>query len=1195
MKTKKVLLPGMLATMAFAACTNEELVTMPNAIPEIDLSNRPMVGVVDLDFTPQSATRMAQGNDAFNQVVWENGDKIGARIIDMPNGGGYKDHSLNYSAINEYASSNYEYTKGQEDGIWRTEALLVEGNYMFYAPYNPSQGREASVFNFPYEQTINKIEAGKVNEDAIMNFFKNKDNQTVVVGHSFVDATEHTTKVSPFMEHLYAYPQFTLKVQEDFAAYVKDGAENDTIATDLKITKIIITNNQIKDKYQVNHTELIKMMRNEVAENKSDSDNYTDNDKVEAGRWQSALKLLRDGKTSDILTMPYSEAVDKKVVISLNEAYTAGSEDVVKFHAVLPGFAYNAKELDVNIVFADKNGTEWIFKAPMELDEALTFAPGKRYPREEYDFSDTYSKGYATKASAGQLVTYNVVSGEIEKYVADKDPVYIKYASELADWLATNVTNNTTTVSEGTDFILEKYKNLTGAEAWKNGKPMLQFNDSVANAVNQYLDKGKVVFTSQMIVSKDMTPSKDRFAFNGGIYQTAGTLSLDSVALGASTFKGTVTLKDITAEGKDMEFQGNATVNGGTYGNLTFAAGKTAKIQNTVTAATVTLNNGAAEIGKLTATAATVINGGTVTVPAEFEGNLGEITAMNATLNIAKAIGNGITLGLAGTGDNAGKYFQKVTLNVTADNFNLDNVKANYADINLNASTKMSSEFVGNWKSGAITNAAEKTLTLTNAVTIPNKEDNDKNYLRTFTNNGKVSGTLNIAEGAEVTNKYELTVAENNGKIITGADSRTYVNAGTGEVDNTSLSYVKSNAEQTVYATFENSKTVAEIEAAGPGLRYVNKLVFKNGLQIEKTFESELLNNISAIEIAGGEVVVKTYVSIGVNKIDITGSNVIFRGTLDRENTALLFKKGADFTVASGKAVTVAYMTMGVTAADKAINFNGKVVAKDADIYIGRGSAANYALELGGKIWNSWLQVTGTTAVPQSVAEYAFVDAVAKGGKVVVFQSFGMGSGVTISKDTEIDLNGNWISVGSGDAITVSAGKKLTIGNGSVYSIEDGAEVIKNLGGELIINSGTYEAKSTGSLPSAAIACDRGTGSTWSLTINGGTFKSNNFTAVSLQNNRASEGTAMTDGLADIKAGTFQGGGTYYDLYLSNVNAKVSDACEFVNDKVYIETEIAGKKYNSIINGNLTTSKEINGLIVTKDGKVDWSSIIPAE
>lgn len=163
------------------------------------------------------------------------------------------------------------------------------------------------------------------------------------------------------------------------------------------------------------------------------------------------------------------------------------------------------------------------------------------------------------------------------------------------------------------------------------------------------------------------------------------------------------------------------------------------------------------------------------------------------------------------------------------------------------------------------------------------------------------------------------------------------------------------------------------------------------------------------------------------------------------------------------------------------------------------------------------------------------------------------------SDDCVIDLNGHSITRSTGGAIYVASGKKLTIGGdeeGSlVESTYEGGAAIWNMAGTLVINSGTY--KNNGP-EVAAIYCDRVNDDattrkgTWNLTINGGTFISQNFTAVSLQNNRTDADHAdYTEGLADIKGGTFTAGGVWYDLYLANVVAKIDESkCTFTNKKV---------------------------------------------
>ena len=191
------------------------------------------------------------------------------------------------------------------------------------------------------------------------------------------------------------------------------------------------------------------------------------------------------------------------------------------------------------------------------------------------------------------------------------------------------------------------------------------------------------------------------------------------------------------------------------------------------------------------------------------------------------------------------------------------------------------------------------------------------------------------------------------------------------------------------------------------------------------------------------------------------------------------------------------------------------------------------------------------------------------GGRAVLGANIDLNSGLWIGNDCEIDLNGHYIKRSSGGAIYVKSGKKLTIGGdeeGSlVESTHEGGAAIWNMAGTLVINSGTY--KNSGP-QIAAIYCDRinedGTTKkgTWNLTINGGTFISENFTAVSLQNNRTdSEHTDYAEGLADINGGTFTAGGVWYDLYLANVVAEIErDNCTFTNNKVlsYTRNKIDG-------------------------------------
>ena len=158
MKMKKYLLPGMMAALAFAACTNEEIVSQQTSeAPKADLSNRPVVGMVDLNFGPQ--TRATMG-DNFNDIEWTPGeDQIGARIIDNLTGNKTCHPEHNYTIDSKYAWSNYRYDFGS-GSTWTSDALMVEGNYMFYAPYDEEAlYREALKMKFPIKQKVSGLTA----------------------------------------------------------------------------------------------------------------------------------------------------------------------------------------------------------------------------------------------------------------------------------------------------------------------------------------------------------------------------------------------------------------------------------------------------------------------------------------------------------------------------------------------------------------------------------------------------------------------------------------------------------------------------------------------------------------------------------------------------------------------------------------------------------------------------------------------------------------------------------------------------------------------------------------------------------------------------------------------------------------------------------------------------------------------------
>ena len=77
MKTKH-LLTGLVLPALLAACTAEEVVEQ-QAVVKNDLSARPIVGNVTLNTGAEGRATLGEG---WNSLLFEEGDKIGARIMD---------------------------------------------------------------------------------------------------------------------------------------------------------------------------------------------------------------------------------------------------------------------------------------------------------------------------------------------------------------------------------------------------------------------------------------------------------------------------------------------------------------------------------------------------------------------------------------------------------------------------------------------------------------------------------------------------------------------------------------------------------------------------------------------------------------------------------------------------------------------------------------------------------------------------------------------------------------------------------------------------------------------------------------------------------------------------------------------------------------------------------------------------------
>lgn len=277
-------------TAALVGCSQDELVTVDTQqVASVDLSGRPVLEDVTLGTGLNS--RMAIKEGSAIQAVYEESDQIGASLIDIPNyegtyvygtgdyatlnwgWEGYKADSLKaltsggvkysfaqagadargFYTIQEHISSNYPFTRS-EDGNFYTNAELVEGNYMFYLPYDESHRiRERLNVVVPQiqdcsDEVMRETTKGqaKINTSstALDKFFGGEtedfENAIAVVGYQFL--SKDNTKPQVKMEPVFAYPLIT--IENNFNSFIY-ADETETEATAPATATMVIDSIQI--------------------------------------------------------------------------------------------------------------------------------------------------------------------------------------------------------------------------------------------------------------------------------------------------------------------------------------------------------------------------------------------------------------------------------------------------------------------------------------------------------------------------------------------------------------------------------------------------------------------------------------------------------------------------------------------------------------------------------------------------------------------------------------------------------------------------------------------------------------------------------------------------------------------------------------------------------------------------------------
>ena len=522
---KKSLFYSVAIAAAVTSCTQEVIDVPSNNVQ--DLSLRPTLGEVVLAGDLEVESRFATGDGAL--AVFEEGDKLGAAIMDKPLYTGMSDYNTvdakqNYEIVNYYSSNSAFTNKG---GAWylNEDQPLVEGNYMFYAPYN-----QAMQLRTPFEVCVPAKQDASTAKAALDEYYAS--GSVVKVGYQFLAADGgKAQKPSVSMQDVMAYPVFT--ITNNFKGYLI-GLDNKVAAFEggsIKVDSIQLLSNKnaVVVGGKLNHTGVANVLSDKWA--KSPFENYT-----------TDLLVAEGAKTV--------AAGEPITTLIANREIEAGKS--AEFYAVMPAVKFDANELQANVyvtinenpyvislgnITRSTNSTTNVVTTTAagvqaghtyETEEvgALRLIKGQRYPQEELNFADGKLSAKTTIGTSLTLVleggiltkdeTKNLqVAKEIEVKVdgpeqpgvvtdlIDNNEEFINYFKNL---------NNGSALVENTEDKIEGVKYAFSEEH------TVTINAELIDALSKYNNKGTLSITTALQIEDDVTVVGTE---NGVTFETA--------------------------------------------------------------------------------------------------------------------------------------------------------------------------------------------------------------------------------------------------------------------------------------------------------------------------------------------------------------------------------------------------------------------------------------------------------------------------------------------------------------------------------------------------------------------------------------------------------------------------------------------------------------------------------------------------
>ena len=511
----------MVLPLAFAACTSDEFESQG---ADINLAQRTEIGQVDLSFDLGDAQTRWDGN-----LMEEVSDALGAALIDAPKETPVKDPTkgkweTDYD-VKSYISTNYPYTYNGER--WTSPAKLVEGSYLFYAPYAENhQVRSAIKYAAPVVQNL-KVENGQVVEMSAVADMAENFKSPFYFGYKFFDATDDNRNISLGLRHIFAYPKFTLK---------------NTTGEDVTITRIVLQSNDlnIPASGEFDNAAIAKAMNTEEKSWGADQ----------------SLNMQYHLTTASLLKSGETQVPTNLVRADLSEAVTIADDEEITFSIVMPAMKFDQNKLTVYFVTESGQGYEF-----RNGTSTIELVPGRRYPTEDYNLNGTL------KGAAGELLTMTVT----EKTPLKSVPYIVTSTQELINTIDATPSNLETELELTIGGDVEFNEDVLTAIAENLSQPVVFKGaiDIVGSAdATKPLDINQKVEFDEATVSGNVKFNNNAIAYNKVTVEKDAALEVAVVnATGANANiinNGTLTLK---AAVKAVE--NNGTLNVETNGSFT--------------------------------------------------------------------------------------------------------------------------------------------------------------------------------------------------------------------------------------------------------------------------------------------------------------------------------------------------------------------------------------------------------------------------------------------------------------------------------------------------------------------------------------------------------------------------------------------------------------------------------------------------